>query len=42
MRMTIFGKMKRTGEDAVMNYFKILSWYSPGGTEKNHKNDLAG
>lgn len=36
-RMTVFGEMERTAEDAVMTYFKMLSWYSHGEVEKNTK-----
>jgi hypothetical protein len=35
----MFGKLQRTEEEAVVGYLKLISQYSPGGTEKNHSQD---
>jgi hypothetical protein len=35
--MITFGELERTGEEAVMPCFKILSWHSPGETAKDHE-----
>jgi hypothetical protein len=30
-------ELEKTGEEAVMTYFKVLSQQLPQGTEENHK-----
>jgi hypothetical protein len=29
-------ELEKIWKEAVMAYFKVLSWHSPGGTEENH------
>jgi hypothetical protein len=29
-------------KEAVVDYFKVLSWHLPGGTEENHKKSQSG
>jgi hypothetical protein len=30
-------ELERIWNEAVMAHFQVLSWYSPGGNEENHK-----
>jgi hypothetical protein len=34
--MTVNNKLERMGKEAVMAYFKVLSWHSLGGIDENN------
>jgi hypothetical protein len=40
--MTEKNQFKRMWNEAIMEYFKVVSRYLPGGTEKNHGEDQSG
>jgi hypothetical protein len=35
-------ELERIWKSAVTAYFKVLSWHSPGGTEKNNNKSQSG